>query len=191
MTGDEPHHRFLHVGFDVFSGLLLGISADFADHDNRVRVRIGVEHFDSVEEAGADNGIAADADAGRLPYAQPRELIDSFVSQSPAAADHPDVAFFMYAARHDADLALAGRDDARTVRSDEPSLGEVDGVCRAHHVNHRNAFGDADDERELGVGGFEDGVGGIRRRNKNHRRVRAGSFHRVGHGIKHGSLEML
>ena len=53
-----------------------------------------------------------------------------------------------------------------------------------HHVQRRNAFGDADDQRNARVLGFENGVGGKGRRNKDHRRVGAGLLHGVGHGIK-------
>ena len=43
-----------------------------------------------------------------------------------------------------------------------------------HHVEHRNAFGDADDERDAGVDRFQDGIGGERRRHIDRRRVGAG-----------------
>ena len=55
---------------------------------------------------------------------------------------------------------------------------------RAHHVERRDAFGDADDEREAGVGGFHDRVGGKRRRHEDHRRVGAGLLHGVLHGVE-------
>src|SRR5689334_15024028 len=37
LAGDEGDHRLLHVLFDVLGGLLLGVAADLADHDDRVR----------------------------------------------------------------------------------------------------------------------------------------------------------
>ena len=67
-------------------------------------------------------GIAADADAGRLADAELRELADRFVGQRARARDDADVAFLVNVPRHDADLALARRDDARAVRSDQPRL---------------------------------------------------------------------
>ena len=48
----------------------------------------------------------------------------------------------------------------------------ISGTPSPHHVEHRNSFGDADDEFDLGVGGFHDRVGRERRRNKDHGRVR-------------------
>ena len=43
-----------------------------------------------------------------------------------------------------------------------------------HHVECRDAFGDADDERDAGVRGFEDGVGCEWRRDEDDGGVRAG-----------------
>ncbi len=54
-----------------------------------------------------------------------------------------------------------------------------------HHVDGRNAFGDADDQRDAGVGGFHDGVGGERRRHEDDGGVRAGCLDGFGDGIEH------
>ena len=55
---------------------------------------------------------------------------------------------------------------------------------RLQHVHRRNAFGDADGQRNPGVGRFHDRVGGKRRRHEDHRRVRAGLAHRVVHAVE-------
>ena len=57
-------------------------------------------------------------------------------------------------------------------------------VHERHHLQHvdrRNAFGDADGQRNLGVGRFHDRVGRKRRRHEDHRRVRA----RLADGVVH------
>ena len=71
----------------------------------------------------------ADAAAGELP--------DRFVSQRAAARDDADVAFLVNVTGRDADaaaavriLARAGRDDAGTIRADEPRL-----ACPAWRVS--------------------------------------------------------
>ena len=131
-------------------------------------------------------GIAADADGGRLSDAALRKLMHRFIGQRARARDDADIAFLVNVRRHDADLAFAGRDDARAVRSDQaraPVLQELPG---AHHVERRNAFGDADDQFDLRVGGFHDGVGRVRRRNENHRRIGAGLVRRFLHGVEDG-----
>jgi len=96
------------------------LPADFADQNDGVGVRIIVEKLDGIEKRSADYGIAADADAGGLADSELRQLMDGFVGQGAAAADDADVSLLVDAARHDADLAFAGRDDARAVRPDEP-----------------------------------------------------------------------
>src|SRR5229473_4616946 len=141
-------------------------------------------------ERGADDGIAADADAGGLADAELRQLMDGFVGQRAAAADDADVSRLVNAAGHDADLAFAGRNDAGAVRADEARFLEVHNGGDAHHVDGGNAFGDADDERELGVRRFQNSVGGVRRGNENHRGVCAGGLRGVGDGVEDGALEM-
>ena len=70
--------------------MLFGIAADLSDHDDGVRVGVGVKEFDGVEEVGADDGIAAYADAGGLADVQFGELADRFIGQSARARDHTD-----------------------------------------------------------------------------------------------------
>src|SRR5580693_6113157 len=101
------------------------------------------------------------------------------------------MALFVNAAGHDADFAFAGRDDAGAIGADEARFFEVERGGDSDHVDHGNAFGDADDERHFGVGGFEDGVGGEWRRDEDHARVSAGGFHGFADGVEHGALEML
>ena len=43
-------------------------------------------------------------------------------------------------------------------------LPAAQGVFDLYHIVDRNAFGDADDQFQPGVGGFQNGVGGERRR---------------------------
>src|SRR5713226_10645699 len=116
--------------------------------------------------------------------------MDGFVRQRAAAADDADVSLLVNAAGHDADFAFAGRNDAGTVRTDQSGFLEVHDGGNAHHVDGRDAFGDANDEREFGVGGFQNGVGGIGRGNENHGGVCAGGFRGVGDGVEDGALEM-
>src|SRR5208282_4084087 len=124
-------------------------------------VRIIVEELDGVEKGGANDGIATDADASGLADAELRELVDGFVGQGAAAADDADIALLVDAAGHDADFAFAGRDDPGAVRADKARFLEVHDARDTNHVEGGNAFGDADGEREFGVGGFENRVGSI------------------------------
>ncbi len=142
-------------------------------------------------ERSADDGVAADADAGGLADAEFGELVDGFVGERAAAADDADVALLVNAAGHDADFAFAGGDDAGAIGADEARFFEVERGGDADHVDDGNAFGDADDERHFGVGGFENGVGGEWRRNENDGGVGAGGFYGFADGVEDGAFEML
>ena len=49
--------------------LLLGLAADLADHDDRLGLVVGQEELEHVDEVGAVDRIAADADRGGLAEA--------------------------------------------------------------------------------------------------------------------------
>src|SRR6266481_8185729 len=112
LAGDEADYRLFHIDLDPLGGALFGVATDFADQNNGVGLGIIVEKLDGVEERGADDGIAANTDAGGLANAEFGELMNGFVSECAAAADHADVALLVDAAGHDANFAFAGRDDA-------------------------------------------------------------------------------
>src|SRR5690348_3392096 len=95
LAGDETDDRFFHVRFDPLSGGFFGIAADFADQDDSMCVGIIVKQFHHIKERCADDGVAADADAGGLPDAKTCELIDGFVGQRAAAANHANVALLV------------------------------------------------------------------------------------------------
>ena len=83
-------------------------------------------------------------------------------------------------------LHLPGEMMPGTIGPDQPRLLGLQELPDLDHVHRRNAFGDADDQRNVGVGGFHDGVGRDRRRNKDHGGVGAGLFDRFAHGVEDG-----
>src|SRR5579885_679911 len=177
LPGDEADHRLLDVILYVRGGLFLGIAADLADHDDGVRVGIFVEQPQGLGVCGADDGVTADADAGGLPDTKRAQLSHGFISQRSRTGDDSDVPLLVNMARHDADLALAGRNDAGTIRADQPRARMILQIRPStHHVRRRDAFGDADHQRATGVSGFHDRVRGERRRNEDNARVRPGSL---------------
>src|ERR1035437_3626957 len=113
--------------------------------------------------------IATDADASGLADAARSQLPDRFVSQRAAARDNSDVAFLVNVTGRDADaatavriLAVAGRDDAGTIRSDKSRLGVA--FQRAFHFDHvanANPFRDGDNESKSGGRAFENRIGGL------------------------------
>ena len=67
------------------------------------------------------------------------------------------------------------------INRDSPVLQKLPG---AHHVERRNALGDADDQFQFGVGRFHDGIRRVRRRHKDHRRIRRSLVHGFLHGVE-------
>jgi hypothetical protein len=57
---------FTLMRLEEFGGFLLGRAADLADHDDALRLLVGEEQLEGVDEVGALDRIAADADAGGL-----------------------------------------------------------------------------------------------------------------------------
>src|SRR5260370_15802980 len=101
LAGDKADDRLFHIDLDPLGGALFGVAADFADQNNRVRLWIIVEKLNGVEKRRADDGVAADADAGGLANAELGELMNGFVSECAAAADHSAAALRVVGVRHD------------------------------------------------------------------------------------------
>ena len=67
---------------------------------------IGLEEREHVDEGAADDRVAADPDAGRLPDAETRELVDRLVGERAGARHHAHRARARDVGGHDADPAL-------------------------------------------------------------------------------------
>src|ERR1039458_7173868 len=94
LSGDEPHHRLLHVHPDELRGDLLRVATDFPNHDHGFGLRIAVKQIERVDKIRADNRVAANADRRRLPDSALGQLMHRFVSQRPGARHDPDIALF-------------------------------------------------------------------------------------------------
>src|SRR5439155_17984780 len=176
---------------DPFSGSFFGVAANFADQNHRLSLGVIVEKLDGIEERSSDDRIAADPDASGLPDAKTRELIDRFVGKSAAAAHHADASLFVDAAGHDANFAFAGRDDTRAVGPDQASLVVIDDRRDTHHFDDRYSFRDADDKRDLRIGGFKNGVCCVWWGYKNDRSIGAGTLYGFGDGVENRPFQML
>src|SRR6185503_3002679 len=120
LSADEAHDGLGDVGPDERRRFLLGGAADLADQHDRLGAGIVLEEAEDVDEARPVHRIPADADAGGLAEAALRELVDDLVGQRAAARHDPHPALLMDVAGHDADLRLAGRDQAGAVRAEQP-----------------------------------------------------------------------
>src|SRR5690606_35973620 len=183
-AGDVGDDRLRHLGSDVLGGRFLVAPADLAHHQHALGLRVGLEQRQAVDEVHAAHGIAPDADTGALAQATPGRLVHRLVGQRAGARHDADAPLLVDETGHDADLALARRDDPGTVRPDQPAV--VVGQCRLHfhHVEHRDALGDADDEPNAGVRRLEDRVHRERRRHVDHAHVGAGFRDRFPHAVE-------
>src|ERR1700733_6901262 len=192
--GDEADHRLLPpaLGFvlEKLRGVLFRRAADFADHDDRLGRLVGQKHFQHFDEVGALDRIAADADGGGLAKTDLRGLEYRLVSQRAGARDDADFAGFENIARHDADLTFARGHDARAVRPNETRFRAAQRALDLDHVEDGNAFGDADDKRDLGRDRLADRIRRARRRHIDDASVTAGFVARFGHRVEHRQIEM-
>src|SRR5262249_32536145 len=163
-AGDKPSKGLraaaLGLRFYELRRVLLGRAANFPDHDDGVGGRVGEEHFKHGDELGSLDGIAADADRGRLAQSGVGGLLHRLVGERAGPGDDADLAGLEDIARHDADLAGVGGEHARAVGADETRPGAIERALHLDHVEHRNALGDAHDERYLGVDSLKDCIGG-------------------------------
>src|ERR1700742_4302479 len=193
-AGNEADHRLLAAALGLvleeLRRILLGRAADLADHDDRGGLLIGQEHFQHVDEFGALDRVAADPDRRGLAQSFLRGLEYRLIGQRARTGDDADIAGPEDVGRHDADLALARGHHARAVRPDQPRLRAGERALDPDHVQDRNALGDADDQRDLGIDGLTDRVRRPRRRHIDHRGIGAGLLAGLGDGVEHRQSEM-
>jgi hypothetical protein len=162
------------------------VAADLADHHDRIGFIVFVEELQYVDVLQAIDWITSDPNSARLPQSQLGQLSHCLVRQRAGTRDDADTALAVNVARHDADLQFVGRDRARAIRTKQQRAFGVLTHLIAHydHIAHGNAFGDADNEVEIGVDRFPDRVRSARRWNVDHRNVGAGLLLRFHDGAE-------
>ena len=96
----------------------------------------------------------------------------------------------MDVARHDADLAGPRRDHARAVGADKPGGRAFQGAFDAHHVQDRNALGDAHHQFHACVDGFQNAVSSKGRRHIDGGCIGPGRRARLVHGVENRQVQM-
>jgi hypothetical protein len=145
----------------------------------------------SVSGSEAVDRVAADAHRGGLAEPGLGELQHGLVGERAGARDDPDAPGPVDVPGHDADLALARRDDAGAVGPEEPHARLVLQVAlHPHHVEDGDALGDGDHEGDACVGGLEDRVGRERGRDEDGRGVGAGLPDRLLDRVEDGHLPL-
>src|SRR6478735_5804758 len=183
--GDVADDRLGDVVLDVGRRTLLGVATDLADHDDRVGVGVVLERLEAVDVRGADDRVAADADAGGEPVVT--HLVHHLVGQRARLRDQADPAGAGDVGGDDAGVGRPGADQAGAVRADDPRRALLLGVVvELRGVLDGDALGDDHGERDAGVdrlGGGGLGEGG---RHEDDADVGAGGLHRLGDGAEHG-----
>jgi hypothetical protein len=161
-TSDKAHDRFASVVLlEPLRSILLRTTANLTNHDDAIRLRILNKDIQAVNEIRATERITSNTHNKGLAQSSLRSLVHGLVSERARARHDADATALVDEAGHDADLALAWRNDAGAVGTDEAGLGlRLEHVCYADHVVLGDAFGDADDEGDLGNDGFFDTSGG-------------------------------
>src|SRR3984893_12869710 len=193
-AGNETHHRFLaaaprFVG-EKLRGILFRRSADLADHDDRLGRLVGQEHLQNLNEFGALHRIAADAHGSGLTETGARGWIDRLIGKGAGARHDSDLAGRENISRHNADLAFPRRHHAWAVRADETRRRSGQGALDTYHVQHRDPLGDADNERNLRLNRFANGVCSPSRRHIDHTGIAIRLRLRLGNRIEDRQPEM-
>jgi hypothetical protein len=186
LSRDEPDHRLLEVRLDPVGRILFGIPADLTDQHHGFGRRILGEELQRVDEAGADERVAADPDTRRLAQAVTGQLVNRLVGQGAALGDDTDASFLADVAGDDSGFGLARGNQSRTVRADYASPAAADRGKHPHHVENGNSFGNADSKREFRVPRLQDCVRCTRGRHEDHRRVGAGRLDALRDRVEHG-----
>src|SRR6185436_3103320 len=185
-AGNVRDDRLGDVVLDERSRGLFVAAPNLTDEDDAFGLRITLEELEHIDEVHAAHRIAANAHARALAELRVRGLKHCLVREGAGARNNADRTLLVDEARHDADLAFVGGDDAGAVRPDEPRAGPRQGGLHAHHVVHRHAFRDAHDELDTGIRRFEDGIRSAGRRHIDHAGRRAGLARRFLHRIEDG-----
>ena len=187
---DISHDRLGDVLADKLGRRLFVRTANLADHDNAFGLRVLFKQGQDVDEVHATNRVATNTDASALAKAELRRLVNGFISKRARTRNDTNAAATVNVARHDADLGLTRRDNTGAIGTHEASVVRLQCLLHAHHVVHRNAFGDADDELDARVRGLEDGIGSTTGRHIDHGNIGARRLHGVMGGVEYWQPEV-
>src|SRR5690606_2972861 len=131
-----------------------------------------------------DDRVAADADGGG--EADVPQLVHHLVGERAGLGHEADAAGPGDVGQRDADVRLAGTDDAGAVRADEAHALVLGVGEELGGVGHREALGDDADERHARVDGLDDRALGVGRRDEDDGDVRTGGLHGLRDGAEDG-----
>src|SRR6202140_2714284 len=190
-AGDIGDHGLGTDPADVMRGGFLVAATDFTHENNALGARIALKELQHIDEVHAAHRVTADADAGALAEPDVGGLEYGLVGERARARHDADAALLVNEARHDADLAFLRRDDARAVGADQARSGAGQHRLHAHHVIHRDAFGDAHRQLDARIDGLQNRIRRPGRRPVDHAGRGAGRAHRVPHRVEYRQSQVL
>src|SRR5262249_44072430 len=140
------------------------------------------------DEFSALNGIAADADRGRLAEILATRLEYRFIGKSAGARHNSNFAGLENVARHDANLGFARGHHARTVGPNQSRLRAS--KLALDHVQYGNALSNADDQRDLRLDRLANGIASASRRHIDHACITTSFLLGLGNSVEHRQVEM-
>ena len=168
--------------------ILLGATANFTNHHDGLSGIIVFKCFKGFLQRGANNGIAAsaqacgEADVGQLPH--------QLIGKSAGLGHQSQRSTGDDAVRNDAEIATLRtfhrrkRKQARTVRPDDAyALAQCE-LNKIRTVGNRNAFGDNHNQLDTGFNGLDHGILSKTRRDEHNTCLRTGSFNSFGTATK-------
>src|ERR1700756_2913542 len=90
----------------------------------------------------------------------------------------------MNMSRHDANFALTGGDDSRTIRPNQARTSVLQELPSSHHIEDGNALGNTHNQFHLRIRRFHDRVSRKARRHEDHRSISPGLVHGLLDGIE-------
>ena len=172
--------------FDELGCPFFGISADLSDEGDAVGVGVVLEPLEQVFKVEAYHGVSSHADSGRLSESGLREVIDHFVGERAASTDDAGASLLEDVGGHDAHEAFSGGDESGAVGSDELGSFVGDVAMGVGGILYGHAFGDAYDELDAAVGGFEHGILGEGCGDEDDGGVGSGGLHGLFDGVEYG-----
>ena len=173
---NEPDHRLLHVGLAPTRRLGFIRATNFANHDDRVRIRVVIEQLHDIDVFEPVDRVPADTDGAGLAQPDLGQLRHRFIGQGAGTANHTNASFAVDVTRHDADLDFVRRNQTRTVGTQQQRVFATCCHPRAHpvahfqHVTHRDSLSDTDRQVKVGLHRFPYSGRGTCWRHVNHRR---------------------
>ncbi|QBM89238.1 hypothetical protein METSCH_D03020 [Metschnikowia aff. pulcherrima] len=197
-TGDERHHGLGALGsgqvvlLQELRGLLLGSTTNLTNQNDTLSLLVVQEQRQSIDEVGAGEWVSAHTNDQRLAQANLRGLSHGLVGQSTRSRNDTDLTSLVDVRGHDTDLTLVRRNQTRAVGAHQSGFQlRLQDLCNAHHVMLWDTLSDGHGERNLGLDGLLNRLGGNRWRDENTSRAGASLLHRVFHAGENGTVQVL